>query len=114
MKYFTAVLSKFLLTFMILGLVLGLFSNLTVRDILLIAVILTSVAYLLVDVIILPRFGNAIAIYIDTILSITILYILNYYYPFGSIGAMAAITSAMLLDIVEMFFHKYIAFYVFD
>lgn len=108
MKYVKALLMKFAMVTLVLWIVLGGFFDVSFGDILTTSIILTIGAFLLGDLFILPKFGNAIATVADFGLALMGVWLLGSYlferdFPIGT----AAFLSATAIAIGEFFFHMY-------
>lgn len=108
MKHRKALVIKFLWIVSILFLMLFIFENTTLLDILLISVLITGVSYLIGDLFILPRTNVFIAALADFGLNFAAIWLLSYVlieqaYPIGIVSGFAAFFIAC----GEGFFHRY-------
>lgn len=113
MKHIYALVIKFLMVSIMLWIVLGLFTDLALGEILSMAAIITSIAYLVGDILVLSKFNNFTATISDIVLSCAIIYLYNYAFVEQRIGFWDAFISAVLIGIGEWFFHIYMAKMVF-
>lgn len=107
MKHLVAILFKFVITAIVLEILLGVLTTLSFGEIITISAIVTILAYLLVDLIILSASNNSVASVSDAALSFVIVYLFNYVPGYGIINIGAALISAVVLGIFEWFFHRY-------
>lgn len=108
MKHVEALVLKFIIVAVILELVLMSLTNLTFGRILFISLIVTVLAYLIGDMLILPHSNNTVATICDFILALFTVLIFNYVYYNARITFWAALFSAAIIGVGEWFFHKYL------
>jgi energy-coupling factor transport system permease protein len=72
-KHLTSLLVKFIMIGLISVIILPLFAQISSGQAILIAVVLTVVAYLLGDLMVLPRYGNTTATVLDVVLAAVVL-----------------------------------------
>lgn len=127
MKHVKAILIKFVMIAVVLGIVLtGIFDG-EFEDTLLISLVLTVVAYIIGDLFILRKTGedrdrnadhnkrNTIATVSDAILAFLVVWIMGRnLFTDDSDVLMASIISAVIIAVGEWFFHKYLDKNVFD
>ncbi len=111
MRHLTALIIKFIMVFAVLYIIQRIIYDLdlTFLSIFMMSLILTIFAYLLGDLIILPRFGNITTTIADFMLAVIVIWGFGNYwytplYPWASI----ALVSSIIITIGEWFFHKYI------
>ncbi len=109
MKHFNVLVMKFVATFIIVWISLGLFFEATLAQILSFSLLITVVSYFIGDRILLPRIGNRNSVIADFFTVYLIVWI------FGSIFfhnylqvAWGSIISATLIAGSEVFVHSYI------
>ncbi|HPZ43387.1 MAG TPA: DUF2512 family protein [Bacillota bacterium] len=108
-KHLTSLLIKFIMIGLISVIILPLFAQISSGQAILIAVVLTAVAYLLGDLMILPRYGNSTATVLDVVLAALVIGISDWI-----INGFATLTPAGwalflgVLAIGEWFFHNYL------
>lgn len=105
--YSRALLIKFIMITAVLWIVLGLFYGVSIINVLITSVFITGAAYVL-DVSVLPKMGNVYASITDFILVLFVIYLFGSYLyiepiPLGT----ASFTSAFIISIGELFFHRY-------
>ena len=107
MKYAISFLFKFIMTTTILWIVLGLFFNVSLGDILLTSIIFSAGAYL-GDVFILPNVDNFWAVLGDFGLAFVGIYVLGFWLfePQVSLDD-ASLFSALFIALSEIFYHRY-------
>ncbi|CAI8844968.1 hypothetical protein COM13_11660 [Bacillus pseudomycoides] len=110
MKHIVALLIKYTAISAVLLMILGIFQDVSIPRILLISLLLTGTAYLIGDLFVLPRYGNMVATIADFGLSFLGIWVLTYFLTdidlTRNIG-FSAFWSALLISIVEIFFHIY-------
>ena len=114
MQYTKAFFIKLAMTIAVLWIVLGLFYGISFGNILLIATILTVVAFA-GDVFILPNVGNMIAAAGDLLIAFFGVWALGTILFGQSIAVFsAAFLSALFIGVGEMFYHRYFRDYVIE
>lgn len=100
---------KFIMTLAILWVVLGWFFGVSFTNILITTIAVSIVGYI-ADLFILPRANNTVATIVDLVVTYAVVWIVgaNAYAAPVALNA-AAITSAIVIGIGEMFFHRYMA-----
>src|SRR5690625_2607381 len=109
LDYVKALIIKFVMCLAVLWIVLGVFYNVNFGHVLTLSLIITPVAFILGDLLILRRFENWGATIADffLVLAVVWLYTVNFsneVFPFLT----AAALSAILITIGEIFFHRYV------
>jgi hypothetical protein len=108
MRHITALLIKFVMTAFVLEIVLLLLTDLTFGSILWISLVLTVVAYIIGDNIILPAINNMVATIADIGLAVIVIYLFNYVWDTTDIPFLSALVAAAVIGVGEWFFHKFI------
>lgn len=108
MKHVIALILKFAMIAIVLEVVLGYLTNLSVINILYIALAVTVIAYLVGDLFILDKTNNTIASLADTGLALLVIWGFNYMFPDAAITFTDALISAAVLAAGEWFYHKYV------
>ncbi|MFJ7827384.1 YndM family protein [Psychrobacillus sp. NPDC096623] len=112
--YMKAFLMKFVMITLVLWVVLGIFYDVSIPDILVTSVVLSVVGYV-GDIFILPKIGNVWATISDFVLAYAVIYFLGstiYEQPMA-LGS-AAFISALLLMIGELYLHRYMHTNIFE
>ena len=109
MKHVSALFIKFVMVLVVLELALLKLTNLTLIDILYISAVVTVVAYIIGDLLILPLSNNTVATIADTGLALVIIFMFNYLWNIREISFSDALSASLLLGVGEWFFHKYVA-----
>lgn len=108
MEHIKAILIKFIATIVLLFIILGLFYNMAFRDIFFISLVLGVAAYILGDLIILPRTNNTVATISDFILAVVIIWAMSNALGYdGNLFTMSLISS-IVVGVFEFFFHRYL------
>jgi len=112
--YMKAFLMKFLMITLVLWIVLGIFYDVSITDILITSVVLSVVGYV-GDVFILPLIGNVWAALTDFVLAYAIIWLIgSYIYDQPISLGSAAFISSLLLMTGEFFFHRYMHMNIFE
>ncbi|MBO1583056.1 YndM family protein [Bacillus sp. XF8] len=110
MKHIVALLIKYIAISAVLLMILGIFQDISLPRILLISLIITGSAYLIGDLFVLSKYGNMVATITDFGLSFLGIWVLTYFLTdidlTRNIG-FSAFWSALLISVVEIFFHIY-------
>lgn len=110
MKHIVALLIKYTAISAVLLMVLGIFQHVSIPRILLISLLITGTAYLIGDLFVLPKYGNIIATIADFGLSFLGIWVLTYFLTDIDLNrniSFSAFWSALLISVVEIFFHVY-------
>lgn len=108
MKHLTAILIKFVMVAVVLGIVLSIMTNLSFRNILLISAAVTVLAYVIGDLMILPASNNTTATIGDFGLALITIYLFNYFIRGAEISIWDAGIAALALAAGEWIFHKFV------
>lgn len=103
-----AILLKFVMTFIAGWIVLGLIDNNPIGWILVFAVAGTALNYIIGDLLVLPNLGNLIASIGDGVMGGVTAYILDLIVPVFNTRFNSLIILALLIAVVEYFFHIYL------
>ena len=110
MKHIVALLIKYTAISAVLLVILGFFQDISIPRILLISLLVTGSAYLIGDLFILPKYGNMVATIADFGLSFLGIWVLTYLLTdadFTRNIVASSFWSALLISVVEIFFHIY-------
>ena len=113
MKHIIALTVKFVMTAVVAEIILGLYSNLSMREILLISLAITGITYLIGDLLILYVLSNAAAAVGDAGMCWLIIYLSNYIWPDRTVSLISALAAAVIIGIGEIFIHAYVEKYIF-
>ncbi|EOA3903080.1 YndM family protein [Bacillus cytotoxicus] len=110
MKHIVALLIKYMAISAVLLMVLGIFWEVSVPRVLFISLVITGAAYVIGDLFVLSKYGNTVATIVDFGLSFFGIWVLAYLLT--GIDATRSLTAssfwaALLIGIVEVFFHIY-------
>lgn len=108
MKHTKLVVVKFVISFAILFVVLGLGYGLALQNILLINLV-SILSYFIGDLIILPRTNNIITAIIDSAIAFAVIYLMGDVLTVGGDPLTAAFLTAIAIGVFELFFHRYVA-----
>ena len=105
MRHLLSFLIKLFTITIILEVVLNLLTGLTFGQIIIVSIVLTTISYLLGDILILPMAGNTIATLSDLALAFGTIYLFNAIYRNAAISIFDALFTAVILGIGEWVFH---------
>ena len=114
MEHVRALIIKVLMIGVITMVVLSMFRGITPADSIYIAIVITLVAYVLGDMLILPAYGNLAASISDGIIAFLIAWLTPFVAPNIPVTLGNALAVGALVGIGEWFFHKYVARTVLD
>ncbi len=111
--YAKTFLIKFVMVTLVVWLVLGMYYEVSVMNVLLTSIALTVLGYI-GDIFLMPRIGNVFATFGDFILGFLVVYGMGaLLYPDIPLGT-AAFVISLILSIGEMWLHQYIQMHVFE
>lgn len=99
---------KFVATFILLYLILGIGYGMAFGQILMIS-LLSFATYYIGDILILERTNNLTATIADFVINFTLIYVLMSMMAFAGDMLMATFLSTLAITIYEIFFHLYVA-----
>lgn len=106
-KHLIPIIIKFIMITLVLEIVLLLFSDMSFGAILGLSLILTIIAYILGDMIILPATNNAVATIADIGLTLVLIYLYDYLWVIDDkVPFFSAILAGAMIGGSEWFFHK--------
>lgn len=108
MNHTKLIVGKFLISFAILFVILGLGYGLAIQSILFINLV-SIISYFVGDLMILPRTNNIIAATIDAAIAFAVIYLLGDLLTVGGDPLTASFLSAIGIGIFEFIYHKYVA-----
>ncbi|MCD8511385.1 MAG: YndM family protein [Bacillus sp. (in: Bacteria)] len=109
MKHLNVLVIKFLVSFLVFWISLGLFFEASLGVILSFSLLVTFVAYFLGDLVLLPRLGNNNAVIVDFFLTYLIVWIFGAFFLHSYMQiAWGSIIAATLIAGSELFVHSYI------
>lgn len=109
-KHFNALITKFLLAVTVLGLILPPAGNVTTLTAVIAALALTLVAYAIADLIILPLYGNRLAVAADVILTLTVTWEIARRVENANLPLPGLVVIALLMGLGEWYYHtRYLA-----
>lgn len=109
MEHIKALVIKFVLFTIVLFVVFGLFYAVDFGDVLGLSLLATAIAYVLGDLIILPRYGNLTATIGDFIIAFLTIWLFGAAFIENAVPIVgAALIAAAILACGEYFYHSYI------
>jgi hypothetical protein len=109
MKHTKAMAIKFISNLVLLSIILGLFYDMAFRNILLITLVLGVAAYVIGDLLILPRTNNTVATIADFGLAFLIIWLMSENLTYGDNHFSMSLIAALGVALFEYMFHKYLA-----
>ncbi|MBB2479727.1 YndM family protein [Bacillus sp. APMAM] len=109
MNHAKAFILKFIATFVVLYIILGVVYNMALRDVFFISLVLGVVAYILGDLFILPRTNNTMATISDFVLSLIVIWVLGKALGYDRNLLLISFISSVVVTVFEFFFHIYVA-----
>ena len=109
MKHGRAFLIKFLSSLVLLYIILGLFNGMSFGNVFIITTALGIAAYVLGDMLILPRTNNTIATVADFLLAFMVIWLLSQTLTYGDGMFAESLMAALGVALFEYFFHRYLA-----
>ncbi|MGK0531765.1 DUF2512 family protein [Bacillus sp. 'calajunan'] len=109
MKHVNVFAIKFISNFILFSIILGLFFDMAFRNIFLITLVLCVVAYLIGDLLILPRTNNAIATIVDFGLAFVVIWLMSENLTYGDVELIMPLTAAIGVALFEYMFHRYLS-----
>src|SRR4051812_26306205 len=109
MKHVKAMAIKFISNLVLLSIILGLFYDMAFRNILLITLVLGVAAYVIGDLLILPRTNNTVATIADFGLAFLIIWLMSKNLTYGDNHFSMSLIAALGVALFEYMFHKYVA-----
>ncbi|MTI79561.1 MAG: DUF2512 family protein [Firmicutes bacterium] len=108
MNTISALLVKFVMTFLATWVVFGIILDNPLSYVTLVALLATAVNYILGDLVVLPKFGNLVAASGDGIMGALTAYIVAIISPVFNTSFTTLALFAVSIGVFEFFFHKYL------
>ena len=108
MRYARQLLFKYVLIGAVTVLVLPAVARIAWGQALWVAAVATVALYLVVDLVVLPFAGNALAVVVDFLLAFAMFLVAPFLAPGSAVGVGAALTTAGAVAIIEILFHQYL------
>jgi uncharacterized membrane protein len=112
-KHFNAIITKFFLIVSVFGILLPPAAGITTSTAVAAAVAVTLVSYVIADLMILPRYGNRIAVAADVVLALLISSEAAWVLEDAGITPVAMTLAVLLIGLGEWYYHKYLARLIF-
>jgi Protein of unknown function (DUF2512) len=109
MKHVKAMAIKFISSLVLLYIILGLFFDMAFSNVFLITLVLGVAAYLIGDMLILPRTNNTIATLADFGLAFFIIWLMSENLTYGDNQLVMSLIAALGVALFEYMFHRYLA-----
>lgn len=108
MNHLITLVIKYVMIAVVSEIVLGVYSNLSIKEILLLSLAVTVITYLIGDLLILYVFNNSVAAVADAGLCWMIIYLANYMWPARDVPLLTALAAAAVIGVGEVFLHIYV------
>ncbi|OPY55973.1 MAG: hypothetical protein A4E55_02293 [Pelotomaculum sp. PtaU1.Bin035] len=113
-KHFNAIITKFLLVVTVLGIILPPVGNVMTFTAVIAALVVTLAAYLVADLIILPLYGNRVAVAADGVITIAVAWEIVWVMESISVPILGLVLVALLIGLGEWYYHnRYLARLIF-
>lgn len=112
MDHVKALAVKLISCFILLYIILGLFYDMSFRNVLWITLVLGITSYIIGDLLILPRTNNLISTLVDFVWAFLVIWIMGDYLTFGDDIITMSLISAAGVAIFEYFYHKYVTTHI--
>lgn len=112
-KHVKALLIKFIVSFALLYIILGLMYGMAFGEVLFLSAVLGVVAYIVGDMLILPRTNNTIATIADFVLAGVIIYLFTDGMTVADNVFTVTLFATIGVSLFEIFFHRYVEQHVF-
>ncbi|WP_208588659.1 YndM family protein [Gracilibacillus suaedae] len=109
MKHISALLIKFIASLVLLYLILGLMYGMTFGEVFLLTAVLGVAAYVIGDILILPRTNNTLATVADFFIAWLIIFMFVDGMAVTDNIFTATTIAALAVGVFEIFFHRYLA-----
>jgi hypothetical protein len=109
MNHIKAFLIKFISSFILLYLILGVMFNMSLTDVFLVSLVLGAVSYILGDLIILPKTNNMVATMSDIGLAFFVIWLMSEALTVDVNTFGRSLIAAIGVGIFEYFFHRYLS-----
>jgi hypothetical protein len=108
MKNILNLIIKMALFTVVLALLIPVYGKSTWTQTLITALILTILAYVIIDLWMLPKFGNWAALLTELVLSAVVIWVMKVALPHFALSTTGLIVIALVLTVAEWLFHYYL------
>lgn len=108
MKHVKALAIKFISSFILLYIILGIFNGMSFGNVFLITAVLGIASYIIGDMLILPRTNNTIATIADFGLAFMIIWLMSENLTVGDGMFAESLIASLGVSLFEYFFHRYL------
>jgi len=113
-KHFNAIITKFLLAVTVLGLILPPVGKVTTLTSVVAASVVTLAAYLFADLIVLPLWGNRMAVIADSVITVVVTWETARVMEGVSVPVLGLVLITLLVGLGEWYYHsRYLAGLIF-
>lgn len=90
------------------GALLPMFSTLSIAEAISIGIVLTFVSYIVGDLLVLPRYGNLVAVGVDVVTAAVVIWGMTWILGQPGIMITGLLITAIVIGAVEWFFHGFV------
>lgn len=108
-KHFNAMVTKFLLLVTVLGLFLPPLGKVLTTTAVIAAIIITLVAYIIADLLVLPQYGNRAAVVADALLTMMVTWEMALLLEDVQVPILVLLLLALFVGLGEWYYHRYLA-----
>ena len=112
-KHFNAIITKFLLIVTVLGLFLPAVGKVLTFTAVIAAVVVTVTAYLIADLLVLPKYGNRVAVAMDGLITMAVTWETAWVLENVQVPILGLILVALIVGLGEWYYHRYLARLIF-
>lgn len=112
-KHFNAIITKFFLIVTVLGLVLPPIGKVLTSSAVFAAIIITVVAYIIADLLVLPQYGNRAAVAADGLITMAVTWEMAWVLENVQVPIFGLILLALFIGLGEWYYHRYLARLIF-
>lgn len=112
-KHFNAIITKFFLIVTVLGVILPVVGKVLTSSAVIVAVVVTITAYVIADLLILPQFGNRVAVAADGLITMAVTWEMAWVIENVRVPVLGLLLLALLVGLGEWYYHRYLARLIF-
>lgn len=112
-KHFNAIITKFLLMVTVLGMFLPPLAKVSTTTAVIAAVVTTISAYLIADLLVLPQYGNRVAVAADGLIAMAVTWEMAWVLENAQVPVPGLLLLALIAGLGEWYYHRYLARLIF-
>lgn len=112
-KHFNAIITKFLLMVTVLGMFLPPLAKVSTATAVIAAVVTTISAYLIADLLVLPQYGNRVAVAADGLIAMAVTWEMAWVLENAQVPVPGLLLLALIAGLGEWYYHRYLARLIF-